>query len=91
MRVYGQFLAGPTVDHISGTQCSIFVPTITSSSRAWNCALHNSGFVNGNMRLLISIAANEWADVANDFIEEVIVALAHISGPLNSSRERLRV
>ena len=51
---------------------------------------HNSGFVNGNMRLLIT--ANEWGDVgggdaANDFIEEVIVALAHISGLLNSSRD----
>ena len=38
---------------------------------------HNSGFVNGNMRLLIT--ANEWEGAttppraANDFIEEVIV------------------
>ena len=61
----------------------IFVPNIFKRGVELG---HNSGFVNGNMRLLIT--ANEWGrrrrgvgggdgDAANDFIEEVIVAPSH--------------
>ena len=67
------------VEHISSTYLRIYnFCTKYFETRGVELG-HNSGFVNGNMRLLIT--ANEWGDrrrrlgaAANDFIEEVIVA-----------------